>query len=273
MSFQGKKKKEMGDKTIKRIYLENSPLGSSTLMLINQLKTSSEPVAITPIVASKSIPKKISSTDEKIVINFPLEIGISILKDKDSSYFWSTNYDQEYINNNIKEAIGNTSIKKLITCYKVSICDLRTFRVIVDLDSLKKAKFRGFDLSLNRALFNTAHLKTLFDLNYRDLVKGGISFNLFAVVKGGFSYNELSTILFDFDLCFKQTSSLIDPNWSEKDKLKYKNEVKECFKELYTPRQPQLTFTQMKTLNLQNKHLADLGIKIEDIKRYDQTKK
>lgn len=288
----------------KRIYLENSPLASSTIVLLDQLKNisslSSSSTSIqkqqqqqnnlllksqspsSPIITNQlpiTKPKSIVSNnnnntnrlDEKIEINFPLDIGRKILKDTvDKDYFWKFGqHDQNHINEKIKETIEGASLSlyKLIKFYGVSICDLRNFRVIIDIDSLKKLKFKGLDLSIDRKLFNTSHLKTLFNLNYRDLIKNKIAFNLFVLVKGKFTYNELYTIGFDFNLCFLQTTE-ISKGCNEKELIEYKNNMKQCFQEIYTSRPPQLTYTEMVSLKLRDKWLEYLGIKVEDITRY-----
>ena len=271
----------------KRIYLENSPLARSTIILLDQLKniasslpssqqnnllSSSSPSSPSPIVIQPtqiSI-NNISKIDEKIKIDFPLDIGRKLLSDTvDNSYFWSFKHDQTYINNNIKTAIIESSInlRKLIKDYGISICDLKNFRIVTDLDSLKKLDFRGLDLSIDRTLFNTSHLKNLFNLNYIDLIKKRIKFNLFVLVKGRFNFNELQTITFDFDICINQTA-ILNKGFNEQEKIEFKKQMKQQFQEIYTSRPPQLSYSEMVSLNLKDSHLNYLGIKVSDIKRY-----
>lgn len=253
----------------KRIYLENSPLANTTLILLGNLKKkpSTSTINISPI---QSIPKHEEKT---IVTDFPFDIGRKIISDTlNSSYLFRFGQDQNYVNSNIKSAIlesSSMSLSKLIKIYGVSICDLKIFRIVTDLDSLKKLKFKGLDLSIDRQLFNTSHLKTLFNINYADLIKNKIQFNLFVIVKGKFTFNELQTMNFDFDLCIKQTKGLAKLiQDSPHELIKFKGQLKEHFREIYTSRPPQLTYKQMVLLNLHERHLKYLDVKITDIQRY-----
>lgn len=196
------------------LFLDKSPLKSTDLFndYLTLYHDRTKGIETSTIQSQLKFP--INNTFPKDVeINFPLDIGRAILKDTLNENWILNRQTQEYVNQNIRKAINTKkpmSIEKLIGIYGTSICDLKAFKIIVDIDDLIKHRFHPKDLTINKTLFNINHLQLLFQIDYKLLLKRLIPFNILNIQQCEFNIHELQTIKFDFHLCFLDTQKTIE---------------------------------------------------------------
>lgn len=269
----------------KRFYLEQSPLNTPLdLSILFEEKNNISPQSSSSVSSISSNKRNLTPLShlihnqndsqkpfqQKLKQDFPLSEGRSILGDTIDSHKMRNNQTQEYVNENIKSAIKDYKIpiKVLIRDYKIGISDLKNFKIIKDINDLKILDFTILDLSIDRILFNTSHLKTLFQINFKILIQNGIKFNIFLLRKGLFTFEELQCINFDFNICFQKTEKIIDLTKDEGEKKRIFKKFQTTFKKIYTEEPQQLSYNQMVQLNLTDENLKYLKIKKKDIQEY-----
>ncbi len=238
------------------LFLEKSPLKSLDLFsdYTNLYRNRTKVIETTAINSPKfHINNNNNTLPNQVEINFPLEIGRAILKDTLNEN-WLINYQsQEYVNQNIKKAVTKKpiiSIGKLIDNYGVSICELKSSRIIVDIDDLIKHNFHPKDLTINKTLFNVNHLQLLFQIDYKLLLKRHVPFHIFNIEQCEFDVHELQTIKFDFNLCFLDTQQTIEKNIQLRDG---------CFDEMRN---------SLKKLNMTYDDLIQFGLTKDHLKYF-----
>jgi len=247
------------------LFLEKSPLKSTDLFndYVTLYHNRTKVIETTAIPSSSSSPNFQIKNIKEVEINFPLDIGRAILKDTLNESWLINRQSQEYVNQNIKKAINKKpvmSIEKLIDNYGVSICELKSSKIIIDIDDLLKHHFHPKDLKINEKLFNVNHLQMLFQIDYKLLLKRGIPFHLFNIQQYEFTVYELQTIKFDFNLCFLDTKDTIEKNSKMREGCF--DIMRDSLKKL------NLTYEDLIEFRLKKEHLQYFRIKENSLKKH-----
>lgn len=268
--------------------IEKSPLNSNKLLIdeykrLNSTSSSSsssknkESIKIIkknesklpekPLSDNQFLKPKVSNNEKK---DFPYESGKLIIKDTLYSESFLVRITQDIINENIKECIYSKQygikLENLIKNYSVSISDLYLCKIINSFNDLKSLKFKVSDLVINRELFNVSHLRQLYDIDYKKIIENDIVFNLIVIRKCEFTYNELYNLNFDFKTCFDHSLKIIRPDIDFKTVIR---QYKKYLTEIFASNPPQITFQNLKLLGLKQKYLDIIGIKPNEIKRFE----
>lgn len=214
------------------MYLKNSPLVKSetdikipiSTIILNHGNFDNKNIQDQQSLSSvptKNISPNPFNIQEK---NFPFEEGRRILTDYSSltgeMYPLKGLFtNQDFVNKNIKSVIVKSinessydekcNLTKLLTHYKIGICDLYNFSIIKNIQDLKTFKFNISHLKVDTNLFNASHLRTLYKLTFNDIITSKFRCSICNVESIKFTTEELYTLNFDFTKCIEYSLETI----------------------------------------------------------------